>query len=93
LVADGWIKIPTTILFIEQRAKKLFRLWAHLIKRKESSGNRALWLKVFRAYLVVALYMLAPVLLTVYSIFFRPFTQRSINRKKAYFCSIQLQSE
>ena len=93
LVADGWINIPTTILFIEQRAKKLFRLWATLIKRKESSGNRALWLKVFRAYLVVALYMVAPILLTVYSIFFRPFTQRSINRKKAYFCSIQLQSE
>ena len=93
LVADGWINIPTTILFIEQRAKKLFRLWATLIKRKESSGNRALWLKVFRVYLVVALYMVAPILLTVYSIFFRPFTQRSINRKKAYFCSIQLQSE
>lgn len=93
LVADGWINIPTTILFIEQRAKKLFRLWAQLIKRKESSGNRSLWLKVFRVYLVVALYMVAPILLTVYSIFFRPFTQRSINRKKAYFCSIQLQSE
>ena len=93
LVADGWINIPTTILFIEQRAKKLFRLWATLIKRKESTGNRALWLKVFRVYLVVALYMVAPILLTVYSIFFRPFTQRSINRKKAYFCSIQLQSE
>ena len=93
LIAKGWVQIPTTVLFIEQRAKKLFRIWAKLIKGKESSGSRVLWLKVFRVYLVVALYMVAPILLTVDTILFRPFTQRSINRKKAYFCSIQLQSE
>jgi hypothetical protein len=93
IVSAGYISIPTTILFIEQRAKKLFRIWANQIKKKEQRGKRQLWLKIFRIYLVVALYMVAPILLTFYSLLIRPFSGSSINRKKAYFCSTELKLE
>jgi hypothetical protein len=85
----GGVFVPTTILFIEGRAKKIFRLWAKLIKSKEGKGKRALWIRIFKFYLHFALFCVAPILLLVYTIFVRPFTSRSINEKKQYFCSVE----
>ena len=46
------IQINTSILFIESRAKKLFRVWANIIKKKGSTPKkREFWLIVFRSYL------------------------------------------
>jgi len=85
------IKINTSILFIELRAKKLFRIWANTIKRKGITlKKRAMWLKIFRSYLYFALFIVSPIVLTIYTLLFRPFTIAGIKRKKEYFRSVKL---
>jgi hypothetical protein len=83
------ISINTNILFIESRAKKLFNIWAKTIKNKGTTPKkRALWLKIYRSYLYFALFFVSPIVLTIYTIFFRPLSLQSIKKKKEYFCSI-----
>jgi hypothetical protein len=86
VVSTGGIRINTNILFIEGRAKKIFRIWASLIKKKESQGkNRAFWIKFFRVYLNFALFGVAPILLLLYNILIRPFSVKKITKSKKRF--------
>ncbi|MBL7104690.1 MAG: hypothetical protein ISS18_10195 [Bacteroidales bacterium] len=84
------INIKTDILFIELRAKRLFKIWARIIINKDSNyKKRAIWIKLFKYYLLVALFIVAPIVLTVYNLLIAPFTFNAINRKKEYFCGIR----
>jgi hypothetical protein len=86
----GLIKIPTDILFIEERAKKIFRIWAGLIRKKGTTpAKRKRLVTFFKYYLLIALFMVAPVLLLVYNILIAPFTSRTIKKKKEYFCGLE----
>lgn len=94
VVAGGAVNINPNILFIEERAKKLFVIWAKLIKKKEQkNGNRSFWVKFFKIYLLIALFVVSPILLTVYNILVRPFTGSSLKKKKEYFYSTELKSK
>lgn len=91
LVARGGVTIPISILFIESRAKMLFMIWAKLIiKKTENGGNRKFWVNFFKYYLIFALFIVSPIVLTIYHIFVRPFTGRHIKRELAYYRSTQL---
>lgn len=83
------IGIGTDILFIEGRAKKLFLIWAKLIQKKK---NRKFWVGFFKYYLLIALFIIAPILLTLYALFVRPFTGRRIKRQKDYFLGVELKN-
>ena len=86
ILSHGGIRINTNILFIEGRAKKIFRLWASLIKKKERQGkNRVFWIKFFRYYLNFALFFVAPILLILYNLLVRPFSVHKIQQKKKRF--------
>jgi hypothetical protein len=90
ILATGRIQIPTDILFIEQRAKKLFRIWAKLIKTKGTTpARRKTLVGFFKYYLLIALFMVAPLLLTVYNLLIAPFTGNAIKKKKEYFCGVE----
>jgi hypothetical protein len=90
VLATGLIDIPTDILFIEQRAKKLFRIWAGLIKKKGTTPEkRKRFVSLFKYYLLIALFMVAPVLLFVYNLLIAPFTGNTIKKKKEYFCGVE----
>ena len=79
-------RIKTSILFIEARAKKIFRIWAGIIKKKEAQGKkRSFWIAFFRFYLNFALFFVAPILLIFYTLLIRPFTQNKIKAKKKHF--------
>lgn len=91
VVAKGGITIPVSILFIESRAKKLFLIWANLIVKKTANGgNRKFWINFFKYYLIFALFIVSPIVLTIYHIFVRPFTGRHIKRELAYYRGTQL---
>ena len=80
------ITIKTNILFIELRAKKLFMIWAKLIKNSGSNKkSRAIRVRFFKYYLLVALFFAAPIVYLFYYFLIMPFSKASINRKKAYF--------
>jgi hypothetical protein len=84
-------KINTNILFIELRAKKLFEIWAKtIVNNGTTTKKRSVWLKIFKNYLFIALFFVAPIVLTVYNIAIRPLTFNMIKRKKEYFRSIKL---
>jgi hypothetical protein len=84
-VAGKAIEVHYGLIFIEERGSKLFKLWARLITRKK---NRTRWLVYFKYYLLIALFVAAPIIFTVYSILFRPFLSRSIKRKKQYYLAL-----
>jgi len=83
------IKINTSLLFIELRAKKLFLIWAKIIKRKETNDHqRSSLLFFFRIYLYLALFLISPIVLTIYTLLIRPLTQKQIKIKKSYYLNI-----
>lgn len=85
------VNINTNILFIEGRAKKLFKIWANQITKKGSTARkRKTWVNFFKYYLIIALFMVAPIVLVVYNILIRPFSLNKINKNKAYFYGIEL---
>ena len=91
VVAKNGVQISTSILFIEGRAKKLFLIWANLIlKKANNGGNRKFWVNFFKYYLVIALFLVSPIVLTIYYIFVYPFTTKQIKSKKAYFAGVEL---
>ena len=91
LVSRGGITIPISILFIESRAKMLFMIWANLITKKTAKGgNRKFWVNFFKYYLIFALFIVSPIVLTIYHIFVRPFKGQHIKRELAYYRGTEL---
>lgn len=84
------IRIGTDILFIELKAKKIFNAFARLIKKKGTSvRKRGIWINLFKYYLLIALFIVAPVVLVFFYLFVFPFQKHSIQRKKLYFCNVK----
>ncbi|MET0300616.1 MAG: hypothetical protein ABW036_12670 [Flavitalea sp.] len=79
------IEVHYGLIFIEERGNKLFKIWANAIIKKK---NRTRWLVYFKYYLLIALFVAAPIVFTIYSILFRPFLQKSIKRKKQYYLGL-----
>lgn len=86
LVREKAVQVKSNLMFIEARAGKLFSIWANLIIKKK---NRRFWLILYKYYLFVALFVLAPIVLTVYILIFKPFLGASVREKKRYFLGIQ----
>ncbi len=86
LVAEGAVLIRYRLMFIESKAKRIFGVWAALIaKRKKRTG----WLVAFKYYLLIALFIAAPIILTVDAIFFKPFLGARIKRQKQYYSDVK----
>ena len=86
LVAEGAVEVKSNLMFIEARAGKLFLIWANIIIKKK---NRRLWLIFYKYYLFIALFVLAPIVLTVYMLIFKPFLVASIRKKKRYYLGLE----
>lgn len=85
------IQLPTEIIFIEERAKRLFRIWTKLIKSLGTTpGKRKFLVTAFKYYLLSALFVVAPILFTLYSVLVRPFSGKALKKKKDYYLSVDL---
>lgn len=85
----GLIDIPTDIWFIEMRGKKIFKVWASVIKKKGiTPEKRKFYVNLFKYYLLIALFLVSPILLTVYFVLIAPFSQKSIRKSKEYFYGV-----
>jgi hypothetical protein len=85
LVQGGAVIPKTSLMFIESRAGRIFNIWAKII---QPSKNRKRLLVVFKYYLMFALFILAPILLAIYTVLFRPFLGSAIQKKKAYYAGV-----
>ncbi len=85
LVAQKAVVVKYNLMFIESKAKRIFMIWARFIaKRKKRTG----WLVVFKYYLLIALFIAAPIILTVDAIFFKPFLADRIKKQKQYYSGV-----
>lgn len=89
ILSLGLINIPTDIWFIEMRGKKIFRIWAGLIKKKGTTPEkRKFFVNLFKYYLLIALFVASPIILTVYFLLIAPFSQKSIKKSKEYYFGV-----
>lgn len=89
ILDQGKIDIRWPIMFIEARAKKLFLIWANLIKKKGTTEKkRKKWLTIFKFYLIFALFIVSPIVLFIYALFFRWFYLKKENSQKKVTLSV-----
>ncbi len=82
LVYQNAVDIKPDYMIIEKLAPRLFLIWANFISKRK---NRTAWLVVYKYYLLFALFIIAPIVLTVNAILFRPFMRNKIREKKKYY--------
>jgi len=83
VVNTNHIAVSSNILFIEKRAKRIFVIWANLITKFGTGPvSRKIWVTLFKYYLMIALFIIAPILLTIYNLLIYPFVFKSIEREK-----------
>src|SRR5690606_40070931 len=87
------VDVNTSILFIEGKEKRIFKIWVSIINKKSKQGKRRFWLNAFKYYLLFVLFIVSPILLTLYYVLIFPFTQRKLKRIKQYFQQVELYKE
>ncbi len=85
LIEQKALVVKYPLMFIESKARKIFKVWAGIITKKK---NRAPWLVVFKYYLLIALFIAAPIILTVDAIFFKPFLSGRIRKQKQHYSGV-----
>jgi hypothetical protein len=85
LVKQGAVPVKYHLMFIESKARKIFKIWAGIISKRK---KRDAWLVAFKYYLLIALFIAAPIILTVDAIFFKPFLSGRIKRQKQYYSGV-----
>ena len=85
LIKQKAIEVKYNLMFIESKAKKIFAIWANIIVKKKKRGP---WLVAFKYYLLIALFIAAPIILTVDFIFFKPFLSGRIKKQKQHYSGV-----
>ena len=85
LIHQKAIEVKYNLMFIESKAKRIFAVWANIIVKRK---KRDAWLVAFKYYLLIALFIAAPVILTVDAIFFKPFLSGRIKKQKQQYSGI-----
>ncbi len=85
LLQQKAVVVKYNLMFIESKARKIFGVWANIIVKKK---KRTPWLVAFKYYLLIALFIAAPIILTVDAIFFKPFLSARIKRQKQYYSGV-----
>ncbi len=82
LMAKDAVVINYPLMVIEGKAKYIFAAWAKFIAKR---NNKAPWITAFKYYLFAALFLGAPILITLDAIFIKPFSEKRIRQKKLQY--------
>ena len=85
LVKEKAVVIKYRLMYIESKAGHIFKIWGNLIAKRK---NKTAWLVAFKYYLIIALFVAAPIILTVDAIFFKPFLSKKIKARKQYLLGV-----
>ncbi|MFT3902719.1 MAG: hypothetical protein QM727_06075 [Niabella sp.] len=88
LVRQKGVMVKYSLMFIERKAGKIFKIWSKIITKRP--GKRKQLLVAFKYYLLIALVVASPIILLVDLIFFRPFLQKRIKRQMRYYSGVSL---
>lgn len=86
--------IKPFLIVTDKRANVLFKKWADLIIAKGKSGqtNRTKWLRYFKKYLLIAIWVIAPIVFIVFLLTYIPLLGRILKDKK-YYSSVSYKQE
>jgi hypothetical protein len=85
LMRQKAVELKYSLLLLENKAVPTYFVWARFIaKRKKRNG----WLAVFKYYLLFSLFVAAPVILILNSIFIRPFSKKRIKARKQHYLAL-----
>ena len=85
MVGEKGVDLKWHLIFIESKAGVMFKLWANLISK---SKKREAWLVVFKYYLLIALFIAAPIVFLIDRVVFRPFLPKYVKAKKAFYLKL-----
>ena len=85
MVAQKAVVVKYNLMFIESKARKIFAVWAKIIAKRK---NKTAWLVAYKYYLIIALFIAAPIILTVDAIFFKPFLSGRIKKQKQHYLGV-----
>ncbi|WP_250433818.1 dialkylrecorsinol condensing enzyme DarA [Hanstruepera flava] len=91
LLKEGAVKIKPFLITVDKRANVIFSKWAHLIttKSEENSSKRAFLVKMFKYYLLFAIWLIAPIVFILFLLTYLPL-YRQIQKDKVYYASVAL---
>ena len=84
ILALGGISVPAAIMFVEMAGKRIFGVWAKIIRSKDVT-KRPFWVSFFKWYLVIALFVVSPIILVLYYLVIFPLTYLRTRRKQEYY--------
>ncbi len=79
LVAMKAVALKFHLLFMESKASMMFGIWARVIAK---SKKRNILLTAFKYYLLIALFIFAPIVFMVDLLVFKPFLSKYVKAKK-----------
>ncbi|MDI1356470.1 MAG: hypothetical protein PSX36_16250 [bacterium] len=85
LLKSGAVEIKYNLMFIESKARRIFAVWAAFISKRK---NKNFWLQVYKYYLLIALFIAAPIILSVDAVLFKPFLTKRIAEQKRYYSGV-----
>lgn len=91
LLEKNAVKIKPFLVLMDKRANILFGKWANLIYKKGAakSEKRRPWIQLFNLYLVIAIWVIAPIVFVIFLLTYVPLIGR-IKKEKQYYSSIDL---
>jgi hypothetical protein len=82
LVAIDAVKISSYLVTVDKTANKIFGKWSNFIKNRKRS--RKLWLKVFNLYLLLAIWLISPIVYILHVITYG-FKIKKIKQETLYY--------
>lgn len=85
LVAIDAVKVSSYLVAVDKTANKIFSKWSDFIVKKEES--RKFWLKVFKVYLLLAIWLVSPIVYILHLLTY-PLKIQKIRKELEYYKGI-----
>ena len=82
LISINAVKIKPFLITVDKTGNKIFNKWSNFIINKKDS--RKSWLKVFKLYLLLAIYVISPIVYILHLVTY-PFRINKIKRETQYY--------
>ncbi len=82
LIKQDAVKISSYLVSVDKTANKIFSKWSNFIITKKETRNK--WLKVFNIYLLLAIWIISPIVYILH-VFTYPLKINRIKKEKQYY--------
>lgn len=86
IIQLGGAKLKPFIIFMGEKASKMFEIWSKFVLK--SKKNRKFRLKLFKYYLLTALFLISPIVYILFLLTF-PLRIKQIKNKQKFYCGVK----